>query len=203
MPSFDVHIPLMSLAGIFETTLATLPNKVPYLQADPDLVERWRVELAVLNGIKVGIVWQGNPQQEDDRHRSVPLAQFESLAKVPGVKLVSLQVGPGREQLARVPFPVMDLGGRFDPCSLADLAAVLPNLDLMVTVCTAPAHLAGAMGVPAWVALKSAAYWCWLLDRSDSPWYPSLRLFRQKRLGDWGEVFAQMAEELSQWVKRS
>ncbi len=149
-----------------------------------------------LKGFKVGIVWQGNPKQEDDRHRSVPLAQFAPLAAVPGVHLIGLQVGFGQEQLAQAPFPITDLGSRFDPNSLQDLAAVLPNLDLVVTVCTSVAHLAGALGVPGWVVLKFVPYWCWLLDRSDSPWYPSLRLFRQARQGAWHDVFAQMAETL-------
>jgi tetratricopeptide (TPR) repeat protein len=201
LPAFDVHFPLMSLAGAFETTLATLPRSVPYVWPDPNLVDNWRIALEPLKGFKVGIVWQGNPKQEDDRHRSVSLALFAPLAAVPGVQLISLQVGFGVDQLARVPFPVTDLGSRFDPSSLQDLAAVLPNLDLVVTVCTSVAHLAGALGVPGWVVLKFVPYWCWLLNRSDSPWYPSLRLFRQPRQGAWSEVFALMATSLRDKLK--
>jgi Tfp pilus assembly protein PilF len=193
LPAFDVQLPLLSLPGVFKTTLASIPNKVPYLSPEPQMVAHWRGELNSVAGFKIGIVWQGSPTQAEDRQRSVPLAQFAPLSEVPGVRLLSLQVGSGREQLHQATFPIIDLGGRFDPLSLHDLAAVLPNLDLVVTVCTSTAHLAGALGVPAWVALKFVPYWCWLLERSDSPWYPSLRLFRQRRSGDWNDVFSRIA----------
>jgi tetratricopeptide (TPR) repeat protein len=196
-PNFDVQIPLMSLAGLLGTTLASLPGKIPHLAVDSKRSKHWQAELNVLDGFKIGIVWQGNPTQKDDRYRSVRLAQFAPLAKVPGVRLVSLQVGSGQEQLKQVPFPVTDLGGRFNPDSLTDLAAALPCLDLVVTVCTSVAHLAGALGSPVWVALRHVPYWIWLMDRSDSPWYPSARLFRQKHDGAWDEVFERIAREIS------
>ncbi len=189
LPAFDVQLPLLSLPGILKTTLASIPNKVPYLSPESELFAHWRAELSSVDGFKIGIVWQGSPTQAEDRQRSVPLAQFAPLAELPGIRLLSLQIGPGREQLPKATFPIVDLGSRFDPHSLADLAGVLPNLDLVVTVCTSTAHLAGALGVPAWVALKYVPYWCWLLERSDSPWYPSLRLFRQRRPGEWNDVF--------------
>ncbi len=198
MPGFDVHAALMSLAGIFGTTLATIPAVVPYLHPEPDLVERWRNELDSMSGFKVGIVWQGSPTQEDDCHRSVPLAQFAPLAKIPGVRLLSLQVGAGREQLADVDFPITDLGCRMNPNSLCDLAAILVNVDLVITVCTAVAHLTGALGAPGWVALRAYPHWVWLLDREVTPWYPTLRLFRQKNEGDWNSVFAHMSSVLSE-----
>ena len=118
-----------------------------------------------------------------------------------GVRLLSVQVGPGTEQLPAAPFPVTDLGSRFDPSSLDDLAAVLVNLDLVVTVETAVAHLAGALGVPVWVALPVAAApdWRWLRERPDSPWYPTMRLFRQSRFGDWNEVFERIQKEFKTW----
>ncbi len=196
-PHFDLQIPLMSLAGLFDVTLASLPGKMPHLAVDSERSKHWQAELNVLDGFKIGIVWQGNPTQKDDRHRSVRLAQFAPLAKVPGVRLVSLQVGPGQEQLKQVPFPVTDLGCRFNPDSLTDLAATLPCLDLVVTVCTSVAHLAGAMGIPVWVALRHVPYWIWLMDRADSPWYPSTRLFRQKNAGAWDEVFEQITREIA------
>ncbi len=155
------------------------------------------ISYAPVAGFKVGVVWQGSPTQGDDRLRSVPLAMFAPLARVPGVTLLSLQVGFGQEQLAGAPFPIIDLGSRFNPASLDDLAAVMPNLDLTVTVCTSAAHLAGAMGLPVWVAVKFVPYWCWLLERLDSPWYPTARLFRQQQAGAWPEVFERLAAALA------
>ena len=113
-----------------------------------------------------------------------------------GVRLVSLQVEPRAKQLATVPFRVTDLGSRFNPSSLEDLAAALVNLDLVVTVDTAVPHLAGALGIPVWTALTFGSDWRWLLERSDSPWYPTMRLFRQRKLGDWEEVFERIAADV-------
>jgi Tfp pilus assembly protein PilF len=193
IPLYDVQIPLLSLPGIFGTTLATIPRDVPYLRADPGRVEYWKTETESLDGFKVGVVWQGNPKNKALRHRSTLLASFEPLARVDGVNLVSLQVGPGTEQVRAAPFAIADLGSRFDPDSLADLAAVLVNLDLVVTIDTAAAHLAGALGVDVWTLLHFSPDWRWLLDRADSPWYPTMRLFRQSRFGDWGELFERVA----------
>ncbi len=201
LPPFDAQIPLMSLGGIFQTALDAIPGKAPYLHADERKVARWREEMKSSGGFKIGVVWQGNPNQPDDRQRSVALAQFAPLAAVPGVQLLSLQVGPGKEQLDQVSFPIIDLGSRFDPNALDDLAAVLSNLDLVVTVCTSVAHLAGALGVPGMVALRLVPYWCWHLDRADSPWYSSLRLFRQKRLGDWNPVFESIALAIAEALR--
>jgi Flp pilus assembly protein TadD len=196
VPPFDVHSPLLSLPGIFGTTLANIPAAIPYLRADPGLVTHWSKELTPLEGFKVGIVWQGSPKHKGDRFRSVPLTRFEALTRPKGVQVLSLQVGPGTEQLAAAPFPVTDLGNRFDPTSLADLAAVVMNLDLVVTVDTATAHVAGALGVPVWVILPLSSDWRWLRERSDSPWYPTMRLFRQKRLGHWDEVLEGIGAEV-------
>jgi hypothetical protein len=163
----------------------------------------WGQQLASERGYKIGIVWQGNPQQVRDHQRSVPLRQFAPLSEVPGVALYSLQVGEGIEQLAGSGLPITDLGSRFDPASLADLAAVLVNLDLLVSVDTAPVHLAGALGVPVWVALPTVPDWRWLLGRADSPWYPTVRLFRQRETGDWSTVFEEMAQTLGERVAPS
>ena len=198
-PPFDVHAALPSLPALFATTVATVPATVPYLSADPTLVERWRSELSASPGFKVGIAWQGNPNYPADRYRSFPLARFAPLAGVPGVRLFSLQKGPGTEQLrAAGMFPVIDLGPRLDEGTgpFVDTAAVMKNLDLVVTVDTALAHLAGALGVPVWLVLSSAADCRWMLDREDSPWYPTLRLFRPSA-GDAGaDVFARLAAAL-------
>jgi tetratricopeptide (TPR) repeat protein len=199
-PDFDVQTPLLSLGGVLQVTLAHLPAEVPYVFPDPDLVERWGGDLAGLPGFKVGIAWQGNPGQRVDRWRSFPLRVFSPLARMPGVRLVSLQKGLGTEQLRQVPsWPVTDLGSRLDEGTGAflDTAAVMKHLDLVVTCDTAVAHLAGALGVPVWVPLPYAADWRYLLEREDSPWYPTMRLFRQTRLGDWAEVFERIAVELA------
>jgi tetratricopeptide (TPR) repeat protein len=203
-PDFAVHLPLLSLPRVLGTTPATVPARVPYLAAEPDLVQRWRRELSCLGGLKVGLVWQGSPKNAADRRRSIPLGQFEPLARVEGVRLVSLQKGPGAEQLADVTgrFAVADYGSRLDVRTGAfqETAAALTNLDLLVSCDTAAAHLAGALAVPVWLALSFAADWRWLLGREDSAWYPTMRLFRQERLGEWGPVFARMAEALRQRV---
>jgi Flp pilus assembly protein TadD len=195
-PEFQVYAPLMSLPRILGTTLEIVPARVPYLAADPAVVARWRAELGPFDGFKVGIAWQGNPQHLKDRHRSFPLDQFEPLARLDGVRLVSLQTGYGTEQLANVAdrLRVIDLGSRFE--DVMDSAAVLSSVDLVITPDTSVAHLAGALGVPVWVALPFAPDWRWLLDREDSPWYPTMRLFRQRTWGDWNEVIARIAREL-------
>jgi tetratricopeptide (TPR) repeat protein len=199
-PACDVQAPLLSLPVLLGTTLATVPAPVPYLSADPGLVERWRGELDAFPGFRVGISWQGNPRNKADRYRSVPLRAFVDLARVAGVRLFSLQKGAGVEQLRELSAdcPAIDLGSRLDERSgpFRDTAAVMRNLDLVISVDTALVHLAGALGVPVWVVLAAASDWRWLLDRPDSPWYPSARLFRQARWGEWDEVFARMAGEL-------
>jgi tetratricopeptide (TPR) repeat protein len=203
IPPYDVQVPLLSLPGIFGTTLATIPAEVPYLRANSEQVECWRKEIEHLDGFKVGIAWQGNPKNQALRHRSAPLAAFEALARVDGVQLVSMQVGSGMEQVGTAPFTITDLGRRFDPGSLMDLAAVLTQLDLTVTIDTAVAHLAGALGVEVWTLLHFSPDWRWLLERADSPWYPTMRLFRQSRLGDWGETFERVALRLKARIVKS
>jgi hypothetical protein len=196
---FDVHASLLSLPGLLGMTLANVPADIPYLFADPALVDRWRSKLHAHPGFKVGIVWQGSPKHTRDRARSVPLEAFGPLAAIEGVQLLSLQVGPGREQLAALDghFAVADVAGDFDESSFADPAAVAMGLDLVITVDTAMAHLAGALGVPVWVVLPYAPDWRWLLDRGDSPWYPTMRLFRQSEPGDYSSVFTKLVTELA------
>jgi len=201
LPAHDVHAPLMSLPRIMGTRLDTIPAKDSYLSVEPELAERWRRELSGLSGLKVGIAWQGSPRHYQDRIRSFPLASFEVLAKLDGVSLVSLQKHFGREQIPAFAsrFPLLDLGARLDEPdnTYLDTPAVLRSLDLVITPDTSLAHAAGALGVPVWLALPSVPEFRWMLDRDDSPWYPTMRLFRQKRPGDWGEVFGRMAAELT------
>jgi Flp pilus assembly protein TadD len=199
LPEFDFYAPLLNLPAIFGTTVATIPARTPYLFADSDRVERWRQELKPIEGSRIGIVWQGDPRNKGDRKRSVRLEQFSPLARIEGVRLVSLQVGPGTEQVAALAdrFPLIDLGGRFDSHSLMDAAAALKSLDLIITVDTAIAHLAGAMGVLVWVLLPYASDFRWMLSRDDSPWYPSMRLWRQSEPGDWSGVFDRLAQAIA------
>jgi tetratricopeptide (TPR) repeat protein len=200
LPHFDVQAALLSLPGILGTTLETVPAKVPYLAADPALEESWRRDLGHGGDLKIGITWQGSATFAGDRMRSAPLRHFAPLARVPSARLFSLQKGPARDQICAVAreFTVIDLGSTLDEGGGAflDTAAVMMNLDLVITTDTSIAHLAGALGVPVWVALAVGADWRWLHEREDSPWYPSMRLFRQKWLHDWDEVFERMASAL-------
>jgi hypothetical protein len=200
LPEFDFVAPLMSLPLILGTTVDSIPAEVPYLSADPALVQKWKQEIASFQGFKVGVVWQGSRKFQTDRLRSFALAEMEPLSQVPGVRLFSLQKGAGSEQLALCHslFAIKDLGARLDETTGAflDTAAVMTLLDLVITSDTASAHLAGALGLETWVALPHTAEWRWLSGRHDSPWYPTLRLFRQTQAGQWGDVFARMAAEL-------
>jgi tetratricopeptide (TPR) repeat protein len=203
-PKFDVWLPLLSVPAVFGTTVATIPAPIPYIRPDPDLVAHWKRQLSPVRAFRVGIAWQGSPRHAWDRLRSVTLDAFEPLARIPGVRLISLQKNLGSEQVraARDRFPVLSLGDCLDEGAgpFMDTAAVLANLDLVITIDSAIAHLAGAMGVPAWLALNYSADWRWLLKRDDSPWYPTVRLFRQPKLGDWASVFRQIADSLAKKV---
>jgi hypothetical protein len=200
LPEFDVEAPLLSLPALFGTTAATIPAPIPYLSTDPQRGEHWSVELRALAEFKVGIAWQGSPTYRGDRQRSVPLRHFEPLARVPGVRLVNLQKGHGSEQLESVAanWGVVDLGPRLDEGAGAfeDTAAVMAQLDLVICSDTSVAHLAGALGVATWLALPLACDWRWGQKGETTPWYPAMRLFRQKHWGNWDEVFARMAAEL-------
>lgn len=192
---FDVVAPLMSLPG----RMRIPPPTAPYLSAEPDRVAAWRARLPA-EGLRIAIAWQGNAERHEDRGRSIDLARFAPLAAVQGVRLISLQVGQGSEQIGQVPFAVTTLPGLDEgDDAFLDTAAVMAAVDLVVTSDTSIAHLAGALGRPTWVALRKVPDWRWRLDRADSPWYPSMRLFRQTTDGDWAPVFqaiAQAAEEI-------
>jgi tetratricopeptide (TPR) repeat protein len=194
--------PLMSLPLLFNTGAADIPAWPRYLKPDPRLFEHWGVRLGKQPLLRVGIAWQGNPDSEKTalRGRSIPVSFFMSLARVPGVQLVSLQKGRGAEQLPGCAEGerVLSFGEGLDsgPDAFVDTAALMMHLDLVITSDTAVAHLAGALGVPVWVALHTSADWRWLRDRSDSPWYPSMRLYRQVHPGEWGPVFEAIARDL-------
>lgn len=196
----DAHAPLMSLPWILGTTLDTVPADVPYVRTDEERLARWQTRLAALSGVRVGIAWQGNPKQRQDRFRSLPLAAFEPLARLPNVRLLSLQKGFGAEQVAAVAdrFTVQSLGDDVDAsAAFVDTAAILRHLDLVITPDTAIAHLAGAVGARTWLLLQHASEWRWLLERDDTPWYPTMRLFRQPSRGDWDSVLRSVAARLA------
>jgi Tfp pilus assembly protein PilF len=193
LPPVRVQAALMSLPRIFGTSPTSIPADVPYLFADRELVGTRRRELRAVQSFNVGIAWRGNPRHTNDRHRSIPLDCFLSLSRIPGVRLVSLQKGAGAQEAEHT-------GGRVSTLSLGDFmdtAAVMMNLDLIITVDTAVAHLAGSLGVPVWVALPVSSEWRWMLNREDSPWYPTMRLFRQSRPAEWADVFENMTNELA------
>jgi hypothetical protein len=219
-PECHIQAPLMSLPSIFGTTLETIPAEVPYLRVDPAQVERWRpvVDGAIVAAsgmdrtgdsvgverlFRIGIAWQGSRENAADRWRSFPLERLAPLAALPGVRLVSLQAGHGTEQIAALGgrFPVIELPGRRGR-EFSETAAIASLLDLVVAPCTAVTHLAGGLGLPTWVPLCAIADWRWLTGRDDSPWYPTMRLFRQPRLGDWESVFRRMADELGRVLAR-
>ncbi len=164
--AYDVYAPLLTVPGLVGTSLGRIPNQVPYIPTDSNLVDKWRRELSNYPEFKVGINWQGNPKYAGDYHRSVPLKFFEPIARVPGVRLFSLQKNDGVEQLAQIAgkFEVTELGGRLDIDTgpFMDTAAVLTCLDLFITSDTAVAHLAGALGVPVWMPLSTTPDWRWL-----------------------------------------
>jgi hypothetical protein len=188
---------MMSVPGILGVTPETVPRNGPFLTAEPDRVAAWRQHLGD-RGFKIGIAWQNAGASHLDKLRSVPLREFAALSDIPGVRLISLQKGRGVEEIQAVGFGegLETLGDSFDAGGGAflDTAAVMMNLDLIVTPCNAIAHVAGALGRPTFVALMQVPEWRWLLDRDDSPWYPATRLFRQSRAGDWPGVFARITD---------
>jgi Tfp pilus assembly protein PilF len=204
IPAFDCHAPLLSLPRIFGTRVDTIPASVPYIRPDPSAIARWRNRLAPMTGFKVGIAWQGSSKYRKDRERSFPLHHFTSMAALPTVQLISLQKGSGREQLAEAQsaLAILDFTDELDEATgpFCDTAALMTSLDLVITPDTVHAHLAGALGVRTWVALSQVPHWPWLLNRTDSPWYPSARVFRQPDRGDWNAVFQAMTSALREIV---
>jgi len=197
--TFDYQIALLSLPLRLGTVLSNIPNTVPYLRAQPERAARWQQKIGA-GGFKIGIAWQGNPQAEFDKSRSVALREFLPLSQIPGARLISLQKNFGIEQINALPpdMKVETLGEEFDAGNDAflDTAAVMQHLDLVIAPNTAIAHLAGALARPLVIPLDFNSDWRWFLDRTDSPWYPSARLYRQQTRGDWGPVFAEIAADV-------
>jgi len=202
VPPFDTHAAIMSLPGIFRTSVATIPAGIPYITADPAKVDQWRQIIGTDAGVfKVGIVWEGGPFLRENFLRSATLAAFAPLAAVPNVRFYSLQKGPASRQASQVPpgMDLVDLDSRIK--NFSDTAAAIANLDLVIAIDTAVIHLAGAMGKPVWnlVALNLSGH-MWMHGRDDTPWYPTMRLFRQPKLGDWPSVMARVTKELGKLV---
>lgn len=195
--SFDYYISLLSVPRVFGTRIESIPDRVPYLVVDPARRERWASRLGPHDGrLRVGLVWGGNPLNAEDVFRSLPLTALAPLCDVAGVRFYALQKGP-REREADAPpagLDLVNLGPEL--ADFADTAAVIAQLDLVISVCTSVAHLAGALGKPLWVMLHRAADWRWLTGRTDSPWYPSARLFRQATRGEWAEVVGSVRAAL-------
>lgn len=200
---YDFHWPLISLPLIFRTRLDTIPARVPYLRVPPARLEQWKQELGPAAGLRVGLVWAGNPGHRSDRDRSLAPLQLAPLARLPDnakVTFYNLQKGTVSAHAAGMPpLPLIDL--QQQNRNLADAAALIANLDLVITVDTAVAHLAGALGRPVWVLLQFGSDWRWLRDREDSPWYPTMRLFRQETLGNWQPVIERVTRELAALVQ--
>lgn len=205
-PRCEAEFPLLGLPAFFRTTLDDIPSEIPYLRADPALQREWgqRLAQAAPEPFRVGIVWQGNPQHGRDNNRSCRLSWFAPLSEVSGVALVSLQKDPlAVQQLARSGDAgrIVELGSQLK--DFADSAALISQLDLVISVDTAVAHLAGALGQRTWTLLAYSGDWRWLLDRADNPWYPGLRVFRQSTSGDWDGIFREVTTELKRLVTQS
>ncbi len=204
VPGFDAWAGLLSLPGFLDAGREALWTGAPYLHAEPELRARWRARLAEWTGLRIGIGWQGNPGYAADGQRSIPLRHFLPLADIPGVTLLSLQKRHGLAQLAALPprAGVIDLGRELDEdtAPFVDTAAVMTELDLVITSDTATPHLAGGLGVPVWLALPNVPDWRFELKGADCPWYRSMRVFRQKTPGDWAGVFSEIFGELERRV---
>jgi hypothetical protein len=200
LPKFDYHCPIISLPYVFGTTLTTIPAPVPYIKADAELARDWA--LCLPDGRKVGLVWAGEPRSYDpgaqalDRRRSLHASALAPMTAIDGLSFVSLQMGTARSQIAT---------GVHDPMAnvrdFADTAAIIANLDLVVSVDTAVAHLAGAMGKPVFLLDRYDNCWRWLHGRTESPWYPTMRIFRQHRMGDWTGAIAAATAALRDFAR--
>lgn len=203
LPAFDLHCAQLSLPARCGTRGDNVPAPIPYFRLKPEWIASWRAKLATTgNFLKVGLVWAGNPDHKNDAHRSILPQRLAPLGAATSVVFFSLQkrVGPIRHQATGLPFPAVDLTE--DIGDFADLAALIANLDVVISVDTSVAHLAGAIGKPTWVLLPFAPDWRWQSGRNDSPWYPTMRLFRQRVRGDWDEVLQRVSNNLLEFMSK-
>lgn len=203
-PPFDVHLPLLSLPRIFGTSIETIPAAIPYLTPDPQKVAQWKQRLAAdKSPLKVGINWQGNPAYKANWRRSASLAAFAPLARVAGVSFYSLQIGESAAEVLNPPRHLMLLDFTEHIQDFSDTAALMANLDLIISTDTSVVHLAGALGRPVWTVLCSVPDWRWLASGETNAWYPTMRLFRQQQQGDWAGVMSEVMRELLTTVQAS
>lgn len=200
-PPFDWYLHPMSLPAVFGTDLTSIPSEGPYLRVDREAREKWQSRLPSNGKLRVGLVWAGSPEHQRDRYRSVKLSALDTLLATPGVAFYSLQKGTPSREIESVASPgrLIDLSA--DLLDFADTAAVLERLDLLICVDTAVAHVAGALGRPVWMLVSDPADWRWMLDRSDTPWYPSMRIFRQRVRGSWDATIDEIATSLASVVQ--
>jgi hypothetical protein len=202
LPPFDVQIPLVSLPGVFGTMARNVPADVPYVFADEKVAQRWREKLAAAgSGKTVGLVWGSGRAFPHYHLKSMALAALEPLGKMPGVQFVSLQKGPAAADAKSPPDGMKLIDWTNQLADFADTAALVAGLDLVISVDTAVAHLAGAMGKAVWTLLPFDPDWRWGLEREDSPWYPTMRLWRQSRSGDWAGVVQRLVDGLCEWAR--
>jgi hypothetical protein len=201
-PQFDLECPLLSLPAVFQTRVDTVPWEGAYLGAEPDsAAEKWAQFRSAEPGLRIGLAWAGNPRYKADRARSVRLQTLLPLLRAlstttSNATLISLQKGPAAEQLAELPKNLLVLDGSSHDRDLAETAALVATLDLIITTDTCIAHLAGATAKPVWILLPNLADWRWMQQIETSPWYPSARLFRQRKAGDWNELLTRVIAEL-------
>jgi len=200
LPAFDLHAPMLSMPLCFGTTVETIPARTPYLHAPPASIAKWRERLGERKRPRVGLVWAGNPKHGNDRNRSLPAASLAPLF-VDGVQFYGLQADLRGDESAFAGRPIELLGREFS--SFADTAGAIEQLDLVLSVDTSVAHLAGALGKPVWLLLPFATDWRWLVGREDSPWYPTARVFRQPALGDVDGMLSRVRSELAAWAARA
>ncbi len=201
LPEFDFHYPLLSLPLIFETTLENIPSKVPYIFVNDTILKKWKERINKENSkFKIGLVWSGNPKYKKDMKRSIKLDILLPLLRIKGVTFFSLQKGEATNQIKDLPEEIKLIDYASEIEDFTDTASIIQNLDLVISVDTAVAHLAGALGRPVWTLLPFVPDWRWMLDREDSPWYPTMRLFRQPSIGDWKSVIERVKDELKKLI---
>jgi Flp pilus assembly protein TadD len=201
LPEVDWQCPLMSLPWAFNTELNSIPAEVPYVYPDPALVAAWGQRMAG-DSLRIGLAWGGSPTFPHERWRSIPLEQLAPLTNLAGTTFYSLQMGPQASQVKQLGSRAQIIDLQDEQEDLADTAAIVANLGLVISIDTSVAHVAGAMSKPVWILLQKSPDWRWLLDREDSPWYPTARLFRQSTLGNWQDVVARVEGELRELVAK-
>ena len=212
VPHFDVYLEMMSLPYILKTRLDTIPCEIPYLYADEQLTDHWKNRLAADKNFKIGICWNVNENYSSlatrtkAAQRSIKLGQLIPLCTIPGTTIYSLQKTTGTEQLENLTdnVKIISFDGDFDQSNgrFMDTAAVIKNLDLVITVDTSIGHLAGGLGANTWIIRQNPPDWRWILNRTDTPWYPTVRLFKQPTPGDWETVIEEVAQELKKYITK-